>query len=29
MTIFEIAAHVLVVAVPGLTLLAYDRTLEH
>lgn len=29
MTIFEFVSHVVLVAVPGLTLLAYDRTLEH
>lgn len=29
MTLAELTAHILLVVVPGLTLLAYDRTLEH
>lgn len=29
MTIFEFVSHVVLVAVPSLIILAYDRTLEH
>lgn len=29
MTIFEFVSHVLLVAVPGLTILAYDKAIEH
>lgn len=29
MTIFEFVSHVVLVAVPGLTLLAYDKATEH
>lgn len=29
MTFVELAAHVLIVAIPGLTILAYDKAIEH
>lgn len=29
MTLAELTAHILLVAVPGLTLLAYDKATEH